>query len=49
MIKTHKSQVLFDYTCKQTHQLGNGKLMNNHRTYSTVAMNELLCLKNAGA
>ena len=36
MIKTKESQGLFDYTCKQTHQLSNGKFMNNqHDTYKS--------------
>ena len=34
MIKTKESQAVFDYSCKQTYKLGNGKFMNNQHTTS---------------
>ena len=41
MIKAKESQGLFDYTCEQTHTLGNGKFMNNQHTTSNSAERRL--------
>ena len=47
MIKAKESQGLFDYTCKQTHTLGNGKFMNNQHinvTYEKLkSLNVNIC------
>ena len=45
MIKAKESQGLFDYSCKQTYQLINGKFMNNENIHLDPA---LRCLDYCG-